>query len=79
MPPVQSRWVLIRDPQEEFEPQAVLSTTLAHSPQQILEWFVRRGTREVTFEAARAPLGLEPQRQWNDRALARPPPTLRGL
>jgi len=79
MPPVPIRWVLIRDPQGEFEPQAVLSTTLTHTPQQILEWFIRRWTMEVTFAEARAHLGLETQRQWNDRAIARTTPTLLGL
>jgi hypothetical protein len=29
---------------------------------------VRRWTMEVTFEEARAHLGMETQRQWNDRA-----------
>lgn len=79
MPPVQIRWVLIRDPQGEFEPQAVLSTTLTHTPQQILEWFISRWTMEVTFEEARVHLGLETQRQWNDLAIARTTPTLLGL
>src|SRR5215469_13369245 len=32
LPPVMVRWVLIRDPQEEFKPQALLSTQLPHSP-----------------------------------------------
>lgn len=31
-PPVEIRWVLIRDPREEFEPQALLSTNLEHTP-----------------------------------------------
>ena len=31
-PPVAIRWVLIRDPQERFKPQALLSTNLAHTP-----------------------------------------------
>jgi hypothetical protein len=56
-----------------------LSTNLAHTPEQILTWFVRRWTMEVTFEEARAHLGLETQRQWNDRAIARTTPALLGL
>jgi hypothetical protein len=79
LPPVELRWVLIRDPQEEFEPQALLSTQLAHQPAQIVEWFVRRWTMEVTFEEARAHLGLETQRQWNDLAIGRTTPALFGL
>jgi len=79
LPPVGLRWVLIRDPQDEFEPQALLSTQLAHQPAQILEWFVRRWTMEVTFEEARAHLGIETQRQWNDLAIGRTTPALFGL
>ena len=30
-PPVAIRWVLIRDPQERFKPQALLSTHLEHT------------------------------------------------
>jgi DDE superfamily endonuclease len=79
LPAVAVRWVLIRDPQEEFEPQALLSTHLAYTPAQILEWFVRRWTMEVTFEEARAHLGLETQRQWHDWAIGRTTPALFGL
>ena len=34
---------------------------------------------EVTCEAARAHLGMETQRQWNDRAIARATPALLSL
>src|SRR5438132_7572782 len=34
---------------------------------------------EVTFEEARAHLGMETQRQWNDRAIARTTPALLSL
>ncbi len=78
-PPVAIRWVLLRDPQEGFKPQALLSTNLEHTPQQILTWFVRRWPIEVTFEEARAHLGLETQRQWNDLAIARSTPALLSL
>ena len=78
-PPVVIRWVLIRDPKKEFKPQALLSTNPDHTPAQILPWFVRRWTREVTFEEARAHLGMETQRHWNDRAIARTTPALLSL
>ena len=77
--PVTIRWVLIRDPQEGFKAQALLSTNLHHGAEQIMNWFVRRSTMEVTFEEARAHLGMETQRQWNDRAIARTTPALLGL
>jgi hypothetical protein len=79
MPAVPIRWVLIRDPQGKFDLQALLSTKLECAPQQILEWFVKRWQMEVTFEEGRAHLGLETQRQWSDKAIARTTPCLLGL
>ena len=78
-PPVAIRGVLIRDPQERFKPQALLSPNLEHTCAQMLAWFVRRWTMEVTFEEARAHLGMETQRQWNARAIARTTPALLSL
>jgi hypothetical protein len=79
LPPVRLRWVLIRDPQEQFKAQALLSTQLSHSPAQILAWFVRRWTMEVTLAETRAHLGIETQRQWSDLAIGRTTPALFGL
>ena len=42
---------------------AVLSTSLTYSSVQIVECFVQRWQVEVTFEEARAHLGVETQRQ----------------
>jgi hypothetical protein len=78
-PPVAIRWVLIRDPQARFKPPALLSTNLAHTSEQMLTWFVRRWTIEVTLEEARAHLGMETQRQWNARAMGRVTPALLSL
>jgi hypothetical protein len=77
--PVAIRWVLVRDPLGEFEPCAFLSTAVEHTPEQMLTWFVRRWRMEVTFEEARAHLGVETQRQWSDLAIARSTPVLFGL
>jgi hypothetical protein len=79
MPAVPLRWVLVRDPAGKFETQALLSTKQETEPQQILEWFVMRWTVEVTFEEVRAHLGVETQRQWSDKAIARTTPCLLGL
>jgi hypothetical protein len=78
-PPVAIRWVLIRDPQKRFKPQALLSTNLAQTSEQMVTWFVRRWTIEVTLEEARAHLGMETQRQWNARAIGRATPALLSL
>jgi len=77
--PVLIRWVLVRDPQGQYDPQAFLSTHVDHTPEQILTWFVRRWRMEVTFEETRAHLGMETQRQWSDLAIARTTPALLGL
>ena len=79
MAPLPIRWVLGRDPQKQFEPQALLCTDLTVDPVQILEWFVLRWRLEVTWQEARAHLGLETQRQWNELAIARTTPALLGL
>src|SRR6266545_3424883 len=79
LPVVPLRWVLVRDPEGELEPQALLSTDLAVPPRQIVEWFVLRWQLEVTFEEARAHLGIETQRQWSNLAIVRTTPALLGL
>ena len=79
LPAVPIRWVLIRDPEHRFMPQALLCTDLAQNPAQIIEWFVQRWQIEVTFQEARAHLGVETQRQWSDRAIARTTPCLLAL
>lgn len=77
--PVPIRWVLVRDPQEKFSTQALLSTRLEVEPVEILGWFGNRWQMEVTFEEARAHLGVETQRQWSDKAIARTTPCWLGL
>jgi len=79
MPPVPIRWVVIRDPQNQFRPQALLSTDLSLSPTQIVTSFIQRWQVEVTFQEVRTHLGVETQRQWADLAIARTTPTLLGL
>ena len=78
-PVVPIRWVLIRDPEGKFAPQALLSTDQDLAAQQIVAWFVQRWQLEVTFEEARAHLGVETQRQWADLAILRTTPALLGL
>ncbi len=73
------RWVLVRDPCGEKEPQAFLCTDQHADPVDILRWFVRRWRTETTFEEARRHLGMETQRQWSDLAILRTTPALLGL
>jgi hypothetical protein len=78
-PPVPIRWLLVRDPKGELEPQAFLATDLDARPCDILSWFVCRWQVEVTFEETRAHLGVETQRQWSDKAILRTTPALLAL
>ena len=72
--PVAIRWVLLRDPKGQAQPQALLSTDLGLSPRQSVEFFVRRWAMETTFQEAHTYLGLDGQRQWNDLAVERSTP-----
>jgi hypothetical protein len=78
-PPVPIRWVLICDPQGRYEPVALLCTNPTYTPEQIVEWFVRRWCIEVTFEESRAHLGVETQRQWSDLATVWTTPAVLSL
>jgi DDE superfamily endonuclease len=77
--PVPIRFILIRDVVGQFSPQALLSTDPALDPLDMLVFFKRRWQMEPTFRHAREHLGLETQRQWSDKAIARTTPALLGL
>jgi hypothetical protein len=79
MPVVPIRWMLLRDPCRRFDPQARLCTDPAQEPLQVIRWFVQRWQLEVTFREVRDHLGVETQRQWSDKAIARTTPCLLGL
>jgi hypothetical protein len=78
-PVVPLRWVLLRDPEGKLAPMALLSTNEHLSAQDIVTYFVRRWSVEVTFEEVRAHLGVETQRQSSDKAIDRTTPVLLGL
>jgi hypothetical protein len=73
------RWLLVRDVAGAFEPQGFLCTDPDADPLDVLRWFVRRWSVEVTFAEVRRHLGVESQRQWSDLAIARTTPALLGL
>lgn len=66
-------------PLGRFSPQALLCTDPTQDPLQIIRWLILHWQVEVTFQEARAHLGVETQRQWSDRAVARTTPSLFGL
>ena len=77
--PVAIRYVLARDPEDGQPDAAYLCTDEGVAPEAILKYVVQRWSMEVSFEEARAHLGLETQRQWSDLAIARTTPVLLGL
>ncbi len=78
-PTVLRRWVLIRDPNGKCKSQALRCTDPSIQPAQIVQWFVLRWQLEVTLAEVRAHLGVETQRQWSAKAIARTTPALLGL
>ncbi len=79
MPPAAIRWILVRDPSGQRDPQGFLCTDLDLEPTAILKRFVSRWRIETTFQEAREHLGVETQRQWSDLAILRTTPALLGL
>ena len=77
--PVAIRWVLVRCPQDSFEPAAFFCSDTHISAKRIIVCFALRWNIEVTFEELRAFLGFETQRQWSDRAVERTTPCLFGI
>ena len=81
------RWVVIRYLEERRGPYALLCTDTKADPLRILQWYLLRWQVEVTpyqvrgrlFAELRAHLGMETQRQWSERAIARTTPALFGL
>jgi len=63
----------------KFDPQALLCTDLTLDPLDILVFFKRRWQMEPTFRHMREHLGMETQRQWSDKAIARTTPALLGM
>ena len=77
--PIPIRWVLVIDPTGKMDPLPLMSTDLHMTAEQIIELYIDRWGLEVTFEETREHLGVETQRQWSDKAIARSTPILMGL
>lgn len=71
--------VLLKDEQSGREPVALLSANTELSEEQIILYFIRRRSMEVTFGEGRAHPGVETRRQWSDRAVNCTTPALMGL
>lgn len=77
--PIPMRWVLVVDPTGKMNPMPLMSTDPRLTPEQMIELYIDRWSLEVTFEETREHLGVETQRQWSDKAIARSTPVLMGL
>ena len=77
--PIPIRWALVVDPTGKLDPLPLMSTDPLMTPERMIELFIDRWGLEVTFEESREHLGVETQRQWSDRAIARSTPILMGL
>jgi hypothetical protein len=77
--PVPIRWVLVVDPTGEMDPLPLMSTDVSLTAIKIIELYVDRWGLEVTFQEAREHLGVETQKQWSDKAIARTTPILMAL
>lgn len=77
--PATLRIVLVKTPDGKNAAETFFSTDTELTPSQIIQYFVLRWNIEVTFEETRAHLGVETQRQWSDKAIARTTPLLMGL
>jgi hypothetical protein len=77
--PVPIKWVLMVDPEGELEPLPLMSTDFLMPAERIIELYIKRWNLEVTFREVREHLGVETQRQWSDKAIARTTPVLMGL
>lgn len=79
--PLPVRIVLLKDPEGEYSPISLMgiSHDFSLSVLEIIENFVGRWSQEVTHKEAREHLGVETQRQWSDKAIARTTPVLFGL
>lgn len=77
--PIAIRWVLVKDPTGEIDPLPLMSTDVTLTAIKIIELYVDRWGLEVTFFEAREHLGVETQKQWSDKAIARTTPILMSL
>ena len=79
--PVPIRLVLLKDLTGEYESVALMGidATFRLTAIEMIEWFVGRWNQEVTHREVRDYLGVETQRQWSDKAVARTTPALFAL
>src|SRR5207248_10350360 len=76
---VEVRWVFVHDVQGTHRDEYFFTTDVSLSPEQVVTWYTGRWSIEVTFQEARAHLGLSTTRQWARDSVLRAFPCLLGL
>jgi hypothetical protein len=73
------RWVFIHDVEGTHRDEYIYSTDPTLPPEQIVSLFTGRWNLEVTFQEARAHLGLSTPRSWSAKSVLRTTPCLLGM
>jgi hypothetical protein len=76
---VQVLWVYVHDLTGTHRDEYFYTTDVHLSPKQVIEYFTGRWSIEVTFQEARAHLGIETTRGWSPQTVLRAEPCLFGL
>ena len=76
---VEVLWVYVRDLTGTHRDEYFYTTDLQLTAKQIVEYFTGRWSIEVTFQEARAHLGVETTRGWTRQTVLRAEPCLFGL
>ena len=71
--------MLVCDPDGKMKPQAFFCTDTDMDPAEVISNFAKRWEMEVTFQEVCTHLGVETQRQWSKKVIARTTPALLGL
>jgi hypothetical protein len=77
--PIPIRYVLVKDPENKFNPVLLMCTDQKIDAIEIINTYIERWNVEVTFHEAREHLGIETQRQWSEKAITRTTPILFAL
>jgi hypothetical protein len=78
-PVIPIRWVILKDPNGEFDSCALFSTTRSLKAISIIQAFIERWNIEVTFEEVHAHLGFGTQRGWANKTIERTTPPILGI
>lgn len=76
---VEVLWVYVHDLTGTHRDEYFYTTDVRLSPKQVIEYFTGRWSIEVTFQEARAHLGVETTRGWSRQTILRAEPCLFGL